>query len=148
MKTFPELFAGYTKKHGRLKLSGTVASNSKRGGRHFRGDGVPTAKDYDRHLKGTGDGLGCVMLNDDGETVNFGAIDIDVYNGGIDYPSLEKDIEKLPLVMFLSKSGGVHLYLFCKEPCPADLVQVKLAEWAAKLGYGGCEIFPKQTTWS
>lgn len=141
-KTFAQLFAGFTRKHGRFDLSG-VNKGSKKGGRAYRADGAPTTKDFEQHLAGTGAGLGIVMLRDDGETVSFGAIDIDVYD--LDLVALEKDCEQLPLVVVASKSGGAHLYLFCKEPISAELVQKRLAEWAAALGYGGCEIFPKQT---
>ena len=141
-KAFAQLFAGFTKKHGRFDLSG-VNKGSKKGGRAYRADGAPTAKDFEQHLAGTGSGLGIVMLNDDGETVSFGAIDVDVYD--LDLAALEKDCEQLPLLVVASKSGGAHLYLFCKEPISAELVQQRLGEWAAALGYGGCEIFPKQT---
>lgn len=142
-KTFAQLFAGFTRKHGRFDLSGRDKDGKKKGGRAYRVDGYPDTDDFDKHLSGTGAGLGIVMLNDDGETVNFGAIDIDVYN--LDLPALEKDCKELPLVVVASKSGGAHLFLFCEEPTSAELVQRRLGEWAAALGYGGCEIFPKQT---
>ena len=50
----------------------------------------------------------------------------------------------LPLIPCSTKSGGVHLFLFTKEPVQAKLVRDKLQEWAGELGYANCEIFPKQ----
>jgi len=141
-KTFAQLFAGFTRKHGRFDLAKANGSN-KRGGRAYRAFGAPTEEDFQSHINGTGPGIGIVMLHDDGETVSFGAIDIDVYD--LDHELLEKDCEELPLVVVKSKSGGAHLFLFVEEPTSAELVQTRLAEWAAALGYGGSEIFPKQT---
>ena len=36
------------------------------------------------------------------------------------------------------------MYLFCKEWVSAQLVKTKLEELSAALGFGGCEVFPKQ----
>ena len=141
-KTFAQLFAGFTRKHGRFDLAKANGSN-KRGGRAYRAFGAPTEEDFQAHIEGSGPGIGIVMLHDDGETVSFGAIDIDVYD--LDHELLEKDCEELPLLVVKSKSGGAHLFLFVEEPTSAELVQTRLAEWAAALGYGGSEIFPKQT---
>ena len=47
-----------------------------------------------------------------------------------------------------TKSGGVHLFLFTKEPVPAIKFKNKLEEIAAALGRTGDEIFPKQYQWS
>ena len=52
---------------------------------------------------------------------------------------------KLPLVLCRSKSGGAHIFLFVFDPVPAALMQKKLKDIAACLGYGQAEIFPKQT---
>tara|TARA_R110000803_G_scaffold21119_7_gene53504 strand:+ start:2763 stop:4259 length:1497 start_codon:yes stop_codon:yes gene_type:complete len=141
-KTFAQLFAGFTKKHGRFDLS-KPNGTTKRGGRAYRAFGTPTDEDFNNHFEASGPGIGIVMLHDDGETVSFGAIDVDVYD--LDHVLLEEDCAELPLTVVKSKSGGAHLYLFVEEPVSAELVQRRLSEWAAALGYGGCEIFPKQT---
>ena len=44
-----------------------------------------------------------------------------------------------------SKSGGAHIYLFIDEPVSASLLQRKLRQLAASIGFGQAEIFPKQT---
>ena len=44
-----------------------------------------------------------------------------------------------------SKSGGLHVYLFTSEWVPAELMRNKLEHIAASIGFGGSEIFPKQS---
>ena len=50
----------------------------------------------------------------------------------------------LPLIVFRSKSGGAHVFLFTEEYVSASLMQDKLNEIRSVLGYGGSEVFPKQ----
>ena len=52
---------------------------------------------------------------------------------------------KLPLIPLLSKSGGLHCYLFLKEPIPTvDLISA-LKSFLLPLGLGpDTEVFPKQ----
>ena len=76
----------------------------------------------------------------------FGCIDIDEYDMDLGEIATKLVEYKLPLVPCRTKSGGLHLYLFMAEPVEAELVQVKLRELAAGLGFGGSEIFPKQKT--
>ena len=94
------------------------------------------------HLHGK-KGLGIVPIMDDGRCW-WGAIDIDKYP--LDIPAIEARCKELnlPIVPCRTKSGGVHLFLFGKEPLLASLVRSKLLMIAAKLGYPGVEIFPKQ----
>ena len=86
------------------------------------------------------------MLRDD-NSCSFGAIDVDI-RGDVKLhdtlEDLERKIEKTPLVLCRSKSGGAHLYLFCEPPIAAVDMVSKLNEFAATMGYGGAEIFPKQ----
>lgn len=103
--------------------------------------------DFTDHLNGKcGIGIIPLLLK---EKCWFGAIDIDI-KGEVklteDHFILEARIcaLKIPVVLCRSKSNGVHLYLFGKEPISARLVQARLIEFAAVLGYGGCEVFPKQ----
>ena len=53
--------------------------------------------------------------------------------------------QDLPLVPCRSKSGGIHCFAFVKEAVPAALMKEKLGMFAALLGFGKSEIFPKQT---
>lgn len=101
-----------------------------------------TAETWHRHLAGTA-GAGLNALLEDG-TVWFATIDIDNYQ--TDLPALAIRVADLglPLIVFRSKSGGPHLYVFFKEPASMAAIRPKLANWAATLGAKKFEIFPKQ----
>lgn len=137
--TLYELFAGYEFAKGRYTVTG-VEVNGKVSGRASTVIEPPTASDWEAHLTGK-QGLGIIPIRKDNNCY-FGALDID--DREIDHIALEKCCGGLPVVIARSKSGGAHVYVFFSEPVPADIVQGKLTEWAAMLGVGGCEIFPKQ----
>jgi hypothetical protein len=150
LERFIRLFCGYENGHGQHRLNAAAEDSGKlKGQASTKGFGA-TKKEYIEHLAGNGTSLGIIplLLNN---TCWFGVIDIDIKG---DRPlketpeQLEKRIRKmeLPLVVCRSKSGGVHLYLFGIEPLPAKALIDKLREVSAILGYGGCEIFPKQST--
>ena len=141
---FSELFQGYTRAHGRYRVSGASDARGKVSGKVFTERTPLTEEHWRRHLEGKDAGLGIIPLNDDNSTVHFAAIDVDVYP--LDHAALEKDVEKLPLTITKSKSGGAHLWLFGKEPLDAALVIQKMHEWAAALGFGSAEVFPKQSS--
>ena len=140
--TFSDLFWGFSRRHGRFTLDGGRKRGVKATGRARTSVGGAQPSDYQRHLDGVGPGIGILPLLDDSRTVYFGAIDIDDYD--VDIAAVERDLSQLPVVLTRSKSGGIHIWLFCAEPIPATLVRKKLSEWAAALGCEGCEIFPKQ----
>lgn len=96
------------------------------------------------HLEGR-NGIGIVPIRDD-STCLFGAIDVDTYTG-LNIKKVIADVKRqeLPLIPCRSKSGGVHLFCFVKEPIPAIVMRDKLSSFAAILGFGNSEIFPKQT---
>lgn len=98
--------------------------------------------DYDRHLSGE-IGLGIVPINEE-NICHFGVIDID--KDDIDHSRLVEQVNffKLPLIVCRSKSGGAHLYTFSRKAVPARFLRKIMAKWAADLGYGASEIFPKQ----
>jgi hypothetical protein len=102
---------------------------------------------YLDHLNGN-KSIGIQPCNDEG-MVRFGTIDID----SKDYKdfSIKKylDIIKqydLPLIPVKSKSGGLHLYLFLKEPVKAIIIKKFLEGllFTLKLPLK-TEIYPKQT---
>lgn len=97
-----------------------------------------------QHLRGERP-LGIVPIRAD-HTCYWGSIDVDQYDS--DQLDLVKKVEKAdyPLVPCISKSGGLHLFIFMSEPQPADAVQSTLRDIAAALGLAGSEIFPKQTS--
>tara|TARA_B100001248_G_scaffold78995_1_gene57071 strand:+ start:3720 stop:5243 length:1524 start_codon:yes stop_codon:yes gene_type:complete len=98
---------------------------------------------WNDHLSGK-QSVGIVSI-DEHNTCVWGAIDVDEYQ--LDLKGLAKKLVKheLPLVLCRSKSGGAHIYLFIEEPVSASLLQRKLRQLAASIGFGQAEIFPKQT---
>jgi len=134
-KKFATLFAGNQRSHGVYTPKGMSTVRK-----------PPTFGHFEKHLKGE-IGLGVVPIMDNG-LCWWGAIDIDCHNAGesIDIPALEKHVRSLdlPLMVCRSKSGGVHLYLFCSEPVNVKLIRSILNKWATQLHFGGSEIFPKQ----
>ncbi len=102
-----------------------------------------TSAHWAAHLAGTRP-LGIVPIRADNTCV-FGVGDIDEYD--LDALALVARIEQLkyPLVPCRSKSGGLHLFLFLREPEPAAAVQACVRDMMASLGHASAEVFPKQT---
>lgn len=141
---FASLFRGYSKAFGQYTAK-HVSDTGKVDGRANTIRAPVTLEIFERHLTSADSGMGIIPLTDDDKCA-FAVIDIDERN--VNHAQLIKTCErfKLPLVTCRSKSGGAHLYLFCKPAAPAQLVRDKMAQWAALLGYAGCEVFPKQSS--
>lgn len=106
-------------------------------------------QDWQGHVAGTM-GVGVVPILDD-NTCQWAAIDLD------NHDDIEEDLPinvvaekiamlKLPLLACRSKSGGIHCYLFLEKPQPANRIRILMNNWAALIGYGGSEVFPKQSS--
>ena len=139
------LFRGYELAHGQYRVQKKEA-DGKMSGRAVTVAETATKDNFEAHLSGGDYILGIIMLREN-NSCNFGVIDVDIrgevkLNESLE--QLEKKINKTPLVLCRSKSGGAHLYLFCEPAIPAIDMVAKLNEFAATLGYGGAEIFPKQ----
>jgi hypothetical protein len=148
IERFTAIFRGYEHAHGEHELFDKPDESGKLKGRAATKVGGASLPHYQVHLEGAGTSLGLVPLMQD-DTCWFGAIDIDIQGT----PKLNEPIEELekrirslelPLVVCRSKSGGAHLYFLASKPVPAKLLQGKLTQFAAILGYGGAEVFPKQ----
>jgi hypothetical protein len=144
---FMNIFVGFEYAHGQHELKEADAGGKVKGIAKTVAGPAPRAA-YEVHLRGEGTSLGLIPIMMD-NCCFFGAIDVDIQgevklNEPIE--QLEKRIRELelPLVVCRSKSGGAHLYLFGAQPISAKILQSKLAEFASLLGYGGCEVFPKQ----
>lgn len=139
------LFRGYELAHGQYRVQNEEA-DGKMSGRAVTVSEQATEKNFEDHLNGGDYILGIIMLKEN-NSCNFGVIDIDI-RGEVklseSLESLEKKIRDTPLVLCRSKSGGAHLYLFCEPAIAAMDMVSKLNEFAAQLGYGGSEVFPKQ----
>jgi hypothetical protein len=142
---FKALYPGYSKAHGTSEIRGIDPKTRKRKAAYTTEAYPASDRVWAEHLSGGPKGLGIIPLLDDGESVKWAAIDIDVND--IDHASLEKKVEDLglPLVICRSKSGGAHCYLFLEKSCLAKDVVDALNNWSAALGHPGVEIFPKQT---
>ena len=147
-KEFIELFKGYEGDFGIAHLSRSEFDADKNKIKpDYEWTGRPiTDKDYLDHLSGK-KSIGVQPCRID-KTVQFGCIDIDPK----DYSSfkVEKYLalihqHKLPIVPILSKSGGLHCYVFLKEPVPTiDLIEA-LKAFLLPLGLKpSTEVFPKQ----
>jgi hypothetical protein len=145
VKRFMKLFNGYEHAHGQYKVKNKEA-DGKMSGRALTISEPVKLNNFLDHLNGKDYILGIIMLKSD-NSCNFGVIDIDIrgevkLNESLE--NLEQKIKNTPLILCRSKSGGAHLYLFCNPALPAIDMVSKLNEFAAGLGYGGAEIFPKQ----
>ena len=102
---------------------------------------------YNDHLNGT-KSIGIQPCNEEGET-KFGLIDIDPSN----YEHFDKKFiidkiqeYKLPLIPILSKSKGLHLYIFMKKFVDASTLKSFLSNLLPLFQLkSDTEIFPKQT---
>jgi hypothetical protein len=141
--TLATLFEGHKEAYGKFRFSEQLRADGKIKGTGTTVRGSVSPDLWDSHLEGK-DQLGIIPINAD-NMAKFGAIDIDDYH--LDRKDINDKIIKhnLPVVHFRSKSGGAHLFLFVTEFVPASLMQNRLKEIAAFMGYGTAEIFPKQT---
>jgi hypothetical protein len=138
------LFRGHTGGHGTYgqeeRLPGRAKAEIKKSARTLREGPSPDL--WQQHLTGTRP-LGVIPIDSNGECY-WGVIDIDKYD--LTHSELVRRAEHygLPLVICKSKSGGAHMFVFLAEPIDAETLITKLREWAAVMGHGNSEIFPKQ----
>ena len=95
------------------------------------------------HLDGKTPSLGIIPIMDDSKCF-WGCIDVDMYPLNLKELVQKINSKKLPLIVFRSKSGGAHIFIFVKESVSAKLMREKLSRISALLGFANCEIFPKQ----
>lgn len=137
---FQEYFGGNEEAYGKYIIK--EAKGDKVTGNAYTEIGKVKKELYQNHLEGK-DGLGIIPINKSSQC-RFGAIDIDDYH--IDFKKIQKVIKNndLPLILFRSKSGGAHLFLFLKNWANAASVQDALSFFGIILGYKKAEVFPKQ----
>ena len=147
-KEFIELFKGYEGDFGMADMSNpSIDADKNKIKPNYEWAGCPiTDKDYLDHLAGK-KSIGIQPCRID-KTVQFGCIDVDPPDYGAF--KIEKYLasiqqHKLPIVPILSKSGGLHCYVFLKEPIPTiDLIEA-LKAFLLPLGLKPTtEVFPKQ----
>jgi len=143
IRKFIEIFEGLNRAHGVTIVGESNGNGSKVKGKSFVKREAITDEHWSNHLQGS-QSLGVIPINDDNKC-KWGCIDIDSY-AGFDHAKLIKKIKELnlPLLVFRSKSGGAHVFIFTDDYVSAGLMQDKLNEIRSVLGYGGSEVFPKQ----
>ena len=141
VQRFTEIFQGLDRAYGKFTPSRGTSDSGKRGGDARTLTGPVGENLYHLHLTAQ-QGLGIIPITDDA-TCRWGVIDVDSYN--LHLEELSHRLEQYPVVLCRSKSGGAHIFTFFREWVPASLCRDKLMQLAAVLGFGGCEIFPKQT---
>ena len=144
IQTFKDIFEGLERAHGVTKIGHSNGAGTKVKGQSFVKREPITDDHWLLHLQGK-ESLGVIPINDNNQC-KWGCIDIDSY-AGFDHKKLIQKIKllNLPLVVFRSKSGGAHVFLFTENYIDAKIMQDKLMQIKAVLGYGGSEVFPKQT---
>ena len=140
--SFMALFAGMQEAYGTYAI-GYNKKGAKQVGKAQTIREQLKLEHWQAHLSGE-QGLGVIPIRSDNR-VKWGCIDIDDYH--LDIAELAKRIhqQKLPLIVCRTKSGGAHVFMFFQEPVAAADCQSTLQEIASSLGFGGSEIFPKQT---
>jgi len=151
IKRYIKIFDGYRAAYGLADFKHEEATVDPETGKIkpvYRWNYEPlTDKIYERHLEGALS-IGVQPCNQNSEA-KFGVIDIDPK----DYADFDKKFiidkiqeYKLPLIPVLSKSGGLHLYLFMTEFVLATVIVSFLSNLLSlfKLKPNN-EIFPKQT---
>ena len=143
IERFKNIFEGLDRAHGVTLVGESNGDGNKIRGKSFVKREPVTDDLWQKHLDGV-DSLGVIPINDDNKC-KWGCIDIDSY-AGFDHKNLINKIKQfnLPLIVFRSKSGGAHVFLFTSDYVSAGLMQDKLNEIRSVLGYGGSEVFPKQ----
>lgn len=144
IKRFESLFTGLTRAYGYTKLSNKRSTEGKVQTHNKTVIASLTSKKYAAHLQGQ-EALGIVPIQD-GDTCQFGAIDIDDYDG-LDHAAIAAELSNkgLPLTVCKSKSNGAHLYVFFEQPVDAHNARAMLMRISVILGQPGVEIFPKQS---
>lgn len=135
------LFRGSTRAHGVYTETIEDPLKQKVKGKAMTIPTGPTLKKWLSHFNGEV-GLGIIPINEDNQCY-WGVLDID---GVVDHMLLQTRIQelKLPLVCCYSKSKSAHCFLFVENAIDASVMRALLEEMASKLGFAGCEIFPKQ----
>lgn len=139
------LFAGYRGAHG---THGAMHKNAEKNGKLEIKKTARTLREpvteelWDRHLAGQYY-LGIIPVTEEGVSY-FGCIDVDRYDVNLGEIAAALEKRKLPMMVCRSKSGGAHVYMFLSEPAPAADLRARLRQIAASMGWGECEIFPKQ----
>ena len=135
---FKKIFWGSEIGYGTFTIDKNNNGSQKQKGKAITNKSYPEDQLWEDHLKGSGAGLGIIPINADSKC-QWGCLDIDEYRtSGLNKKELVLKIEKLklPLIVCRSKSGGAHVFCFCKEFISARLMKIKITSYAAILEIG------------
>ena len=143
LERFKEIFAGLQTAYGQTRVTDELSENGKSEAKSFTIKKPITDLLWKAHLEGAEPALGIVPITEENKC-KWGCIDIDKYP--FDHKEFIKKIREknIPMILFRSKSGGAHVFLFTKEFVAASLMRERLKKIASVLGYAKAEIFPKQ----
>src|SRR5210317_784236 len=146
MKEYIEYFSGLKRSYGVCKIDeGYIDPDTgKKKWKHEWTKDPVTDQDYEDHIKGL-KSIGIQPCTDEG-MARFGAIDVDQYPIDKKFYLGVIQEKELPIIPILSKSGGLHLYVFTTRLVKAKEIRNFLEEllFVFKLPQA-TEIFPKQT---
>ena len=152
--TFQFFFTGSDEAYGEfIPSSRAIKAGNKVEGVNATREGTPSLPHYINHLSGK-KGLGIIPIDRNNECL-FGVVDVDIYERGAISDILTiLDNSDAPLIPFISKSGGLHLYLFMNHPIAASDMKFRLQTMINLMGFKfiykkynkpfTLEIFPKQ----
>ena len=145
LNKFIYIFEGLDIAHGITKKSSQVNEKGKNETRSFTVHKPPIEKLWQDHLEGKDPGLGIIPINRDNK-LKWGCIDVDVYP--VNHQDFIKKLQEknIKAIVFRSKSGGAHIFVFTKTFVPAIVMRAKLKIIASEIGYARAEIYPKQDT--
>jgi len=138
---FMAAFDGFNGAHGQTQISEERRAGKQKAKSYIVRSPL-TIELIKDHLLGK-NGVGSIPITEN-NNCKFGALDIDTYP--LDHMALDKKLRqnKIPCIVCRSKSGGAHIFFFFKKHIGAGEFRDKASEISAHLGYGNCEIFPKQ----
>lgn len=138
---FMAAFEGFSAAHGQTQISEERRAGKQKA-KSFIVRQPLTLELIEGHLAGA-KGVGSIPIKENNKC-SFGALDIDQYP--LDLAAIDKRLQDndIPAVVCRSKSGGAHIFFFFTEEIGAGEFRDKAGEISAFLGYGGCEVFPKQ----
>lgn len=149
---FMQFFKGAKNNYGEHKYNFTENAQKEKGENKTIINTLLTSKQYSDHLKGN-TGLGIIPI-DENNNCYFSVIDIDIYDVNLAVYIKAVYNNNLPLVIFKTKSGGLHFYLFFKSAIATEKAVYYMQRLTSLLALDilvkqkqnkTVEIFPKQT---
>lgn len=152
LHSFRRYFIGDDKNYGR-HIYNYTPKGKEEGQNYTVKNKLITDDNFIKHLTGQ-EGLGLIPIKDNNHC-SFSVIDIDIYEKKLDMYIEAIEKHNLPLIVFRTKSGGLHLYCFYKQEVPAKKAIELMRHYIMLLGLDILvkletnrliEVFPKQQT--